>query len=110
MTQAADDFALVKDTVEWASVCQDAPLGAMDAFNRLFTPRPLRDLIESDCRQMFIKWKFPGHTTADWWVASYYNGRLWWPGSLSGDRPEVYLHAEAIAIPILSPEDMGIGL
>lgn len=99
MTQAADDFALIKQALETLQnlyPIKDGEPDAVNAFRRLFTPRPLRELFDQGFR---FCWAW--HPVAAK-VPLYFDMR--------SNRSEDFVGtwAEMVAVPILRPEDMGI--
>lgn len=85
---ARDDFELVKWAVAKATElpAHEQGFAAADAFDRLFTPRQLRELVAD------------GHTHAFLMI-----GSRWSPVMLS---PETDKHLTEMAIPILHPDAM----
>lgn len=102
MTQAADDFALIKQACdEQAKFGLPFPNDITGqqikvAFNRLFTPRPLRELFDQGFR---FCWAWHPRAARE---PLYFDMR--------SNRSEDFVGtwAEMVAVPILRPEDMGI--
>lgn len=88
MTQAADDFALLKTAAHIADGTIDS-IAYVAAFNRLFTPRPLRELVAEGYERF--------------WVHDFANTKGW----QQFHKNDVMSGWEYLAIPILTPQDMG---
>lgn len=109
---ARDDFELVRQACN-----EQAKFGLpfpnhingqqiKDAFNNLFTPRPLRDLVAEGYEEFWIKTELSG------WQKSYVHEFgdagdfiYMFEGHANVVKIEKYL--DHLAIPILTPEDMG---
>lgn len=92
---AKDDFELVRAACHIAEPFMK--VDPIEAFSRLFTPRPLRDVFEQGHRHCWA-W----HPEIPELQAKYYDLRH----NISADFVGHY--TKYLAIPILTPEDMGV--
>lgn len=99
MTQAADDFALIKQALETLQnlyPIKDGEPDAVNAFNRLLKPRPLRELVKEGYRAAWLIFnvKQRHFLALDEYI-------FWQEGNPCNNF-------DRMAIPILTPQDMGI--
>lgn len=106
MTRAADDFALIKqhieDGLQYARQISNAGLTGhenlvyfqklTDAFNRLFTPRPLRELVAEGYKYAWV-WDDDDEEWMMWTHKMPHSTVAW---------------SDLEAIPIPTPQDMGV--
>lgn len=100
---AKDDFQIIKQALETLNnlvpVKQNEP-DALAAFNRMFTPRPLRELVADGYRAfMFVPSGNIAKLMNDLESLSF----IGHSGYIALGR-----FAEDFAIPILTPDDMGV--
>ncbi len=95
---ARDDFELVRNACLIADLSHPGQTNPyILSFNRLFTPRPLRDVFEQGHRHCWA-W----HPEIPELQAKYYDLRH----NISADFVGHY--TKYLAIPILTPDDMGV--
>ena len=92
---AKDDFELVRQAIPAAEQARPFTDFA-DAFNRLFTPRPLRVLFDAGFRFCWA------------WHPKDAKEPLYFDMRSNRSDDFVGTWAEMVAVPILRPEDMGI--
>lgn len=92
---AKDDFALLKTAAHIADGTIDS-IAYVAAFNRLFTPRPLRLLFDQGFRFCWA------------WHPKAAREPLYFDMRSNRSEDFVGTWAEMVAVPILRPEDMGI--
>ena len=87
---AKDDFELVRAACHIAEPFMK--VDPIEAFSRLFTPRPLRELIAKKVKFAFIK-----TATGEWM-----------PIKIQAKKAYKATTLDETAIPILTPDDMGV--
>jgi len=104
MTQAADDFALIKSVVESYAYGDEKRGGdLLAAFNRLFTPRPLRELVaEGYTRFQTVPEGNIFEKTENGFESLYLD-------LFNLSHHEKVRINDKRCIPILTPQDMGVG-